>query len=173
MTKQLLVITQSQTMHETFQIESLFWSWTNSVLSSVEQMSPEPVSEFPLPTFSPFQRHNHFAQEIQKRMDKLKKDERVNSEKKEIPDELKTKFMKILKLEVDPIQQPKTVEGFLIPDFSHPAFTQSRLRAISNKIQERKKEITLKLEEITASLKEICEKEDFIYSVNTTSFIKS
>jgi hypothetical protein len=49
--------------------------------------------------------------------------------------------MKILKLEVDQIQQPKTVERFLIPDFSHQAFAQPRLRAILNKIQERKKEM--------------------------------
>jgi hypothetical protein len=46
------------------------------------------------------------------------------------------------------------------------------LRAILNKIKERKKEITSKLEGIAASLKEICENEDFIYSVNKTSFTK-
>jgi hypothetical protein len=58
-------------MNETFKIESLFWSWENSVLSSVEQISTEYISEFPLPAFSHFQKHNHFAQEIQKRLDKF------------------------------------------------------------------------------------------------------
>jgi hypothetical protein len=47
--------------------------------------------------------------------------------------------MKILKLEVDPIQQLK-IEGFLIPDFSRSSFTQLHLKSISNKIRERKKE---------------------------------
>jgi hypothetical protein len=42
--------------------------------------------------------------------------------------------MKILKLEVDPIQQTKIVEGFLIADFSCKSFTQLHLKAISNKI---------------------------------------
>jgi hypothetical protein len=108
-------------------------------LNSFKQVFLEPIFEFHLLTFSHFQRQNHFYQEIQKLFDKLQKDERVDSEKKEIPDELNSKFMKILKFEVDPIQQSKTVERFLIPDFSHPAFTKHRLRAILNKIQERKK----------------------------------
>jgi phosphomevalonate kinase len=132
-------------------------------LNYFEQVFSEFISEFHLLISSPFQRHNHFVQEIKKRLDKLQKDEHVDSEKKENLDELNPKFMKILILEVDSIQQTKTVERFLIPDFSHTAFNQSRLRAILNKIQERKKEIALKLEEINASLKEIFEKEDFIF----------